>query len=640
MGKTEAKVDLWINDLLKEADISLEPQGSSIKEIENALKTASKKGTGNVGRPDFIGVVKDFVLIIEDKSDISKHERLNNERGISTDSKDIIEYAINGALFYARHIVKNTTYKKVIAFGVSGNAKRHKITPLYVEDTEPYTRLEDVESFISFNESNIDEYYTRSILHEDTSEKDLKTVLKNANELHEHLRIHGSLGTREKPIVVSGILLALDEIDKENFKIKSLTGDKVKTDGQKIFDAITSKLERDSVRPEKKKDKILAQFNIFKTSEILNTVNASLNKTPLRYFAEFLYEHIYKVIKQTSTSEDYLGRFYSEFMSYGGGDGQELGIILTPKHITDLFCDLAQIKKDDVVFDPCCGTAGFLVAAMHHMLNLTDDESEKRHIRQQQLHGVEIEDYMFTIAVTNMILRGDGKSNIESADFLRFTSGELQRKGATVGMINPPYSLAKKKQNSALYEICFIEHMLDSLAPHARAIAIIPQSSVTGKTKEEQAVKENILKHHTLEGVITLNTNTFYGVGVNPCIAVFSAHEPHPKNKECKFIDFKEDGYKIAPHIGLIETESAKDKKQHLLDVWFDRIESPTKFCVKSTIEATDEWLHAFYYFNDEIPTEADFDKTIADYLTFEFSMIAQGRGYLFEKEKHNGIFE
>ena len=284
MGKTEAKVDLWINDLLKEADISLEPQGSSIKEIENALKTASKKGTGNVGRPDFIGVVKDFVLIIEDKSDISKHERLNNERGISTDSKDIIEYAINGALFYARHIVKNTTYKKVIAFGVSGNAKRHKITPLYVEDTELYTRLEDVESFISFNESNIDEYYTRSILHEDTSEKDLKTVLKNATELHEHLRIHGSLGTREKPIVVSGILLALDEIDKENFKIKSLTGDKVKTDGQKIFDAITSKLERDSVRPEKKKDKILAQFNIFKTSEILNTVNASLNKTPLRYF--------------------------------------------------------------------------------------------------------------------------------------------------------------------------------------------------------------------------------------------------------------------------------------------------------------------------------------------------------------------
>ena len=630
MGRTEAKVDLWVNDLLKEADISLEPKGSSIKEIENALKTASKKGTGNVGRPDFIGVVKDFVLIIEDKPDIFKHEKLNDEGIISTNPKDVVDYAVNGALFYARHIIKNTNYEKVIAFGVSGGAKRHKITPLYVENTEPYTRLEDVESFISFNESNIDGYYKRSILHEDTSEKDLKTVLKDAADLHENLRVYGSLGTREKPIVVSGILLALDEIDKGNFEIKSLTGDRERTDGQKILAAVTSKLSRDPVKPEKKKDKILAQFNIFKTSEILNTINASLNKTPLRYFAEFLYEHIYKTIKQTSTSEDYLGRFYSEFMSYGGGDGQELGIVLTPKHITDLFCDLAQLKKDDVVLDPCCGTAGFLVAAMHHMLKLTNNESEKQHIRRWQLHGVEIEDYMFTIAVTNMILRGDGKSQIECADFLQINSRELQQKGATCGMINPPYSLAKKKKNSALYEICFIEHMLDSLAPHARAIAIIPQSSVTGKTKEEQAVKENILKHHTLEGVITLNTDTFYGVGVNPCIAVFTAHEPHPKNKECKFIDFKEDGYKIAPHIGLIETESAKDKKQHLLDVWFDRTEAPTKFCVKSTIEATDEWLHAFYYFNDEIPTEADFDKTIADYLSFEFAMIMQNREYLF----------
>lgn len=631
MAKKEVKTDLWVYDLLKEAKICLDPQGCSIKEIDEALKTASKKGTGNVGFPEYVGVVKDFILLIEDKSDISWHEKLDDNGAISSKTKDVMGYATNGALFYARHLIKNTNYEKVIAFGVSGNTKRHKITPIYVEDTEPYTRLEDVESFISFNEDNIEEYYRKSILHEDNSEKDLKTVLKDAADLHEDLRVYGSLGTREKPIVVSGILLALDEIERGNFEIKSLKGDKVKTDGQKIFDAIESKLLRDPIKPERKRDKIFAQFNIFKTSEILNTINPTLKKTPLRYFAEFLYEHIYKTIKLTTTSEDYLGRFYSEFMSYGGGDGQELGIILTPKHITDLFCDLAQLKKDDVILDPCCGTAGFLVAAMHHMLKLTDDETEKRHIRQKQLHGIEIEDYMFTIAVTNMILRGDGKSNIESADFLSFNPGELQLKGATVGMINPPYSLAKKKKNSALYEICFIEHMLDSLTPNARAIAIVPQSSVTGKTKEEQAVKENILKHHTLEGVITLSPDTFYGVGVNPCITIFTAGVPHSKNKECKFIDFREDGFKVSPHVGLIDTGNALDKKQHLLDVWSGRIDVPTKFCVKSTVEATDEWLHAFYYFNDEKPTEKDFDKTIADYLTFEFSMIAQGKSYLFK---------
>ena len=85
-------------------------------------------------------------------------------------------------------------------------------------------------------------------------------------------------------------------------------------------------------------------------------------------------------------------------------------------------------------------------------------------------------------------------------------------------------------------------------------------------------------------------------------------------------------------HIGLVETPTAKDKRQHLLDVWFGRTTTDTKFCVETTIEPEDEWLHSFYYFNDEIPSEADFQKTMADYLTFEFNMITHGRGYLFEK--------
>lgn len=628
---SERDTDRWVDGLLKDANIVLEAEKSTIKEIQDALRTASKNGTGNIGKPEYIGVVKDFIIVIEDKRDISMHEKDNELGVISLEVQDVKDYAVNGALFYAKHLVKNTSYKKVIAIGVSGNAKRHKITPIYVEDTEPYTRLDDVESFISFNDFNIDDYYRKVILEEDATEKELKEILKDAADLHEDLRVYGSLGTREKPIVVSGILLALDEIDKGGFSLSSLTGDTVKTDGQKIFEAIEAKFARNPIKPEKKKDKVLLQFSIFKTNEVLNSINIDLRKTPLKYYAEFLYENVYKSIKYTSSSEDYLGRFYSEFMSYGGGDGQDLGIVLTPKHITDLFCDLANLKTDSVVLDPCCGTAGFLVAAMHHMLKLTDDETIQRHVRQQQLHGIELEDYMFTIAVTNMILRGDGKSNIESADFFSKKAGELQLKGANVGMINPPYSLAKKKKNASLYEICFIEHMLDSLVVGGIGIAIVPQSSMTGKTKEEQAVKENILKHHTLEGVITLNKDTFYGVGVMPCIAVFTAGIPHSENKECKFINFEDDGFKIAPHVGLIETERAVDKKQHLLDVWFDRIEADTKFCVKTTIEATDEWLHSFYYFNDEIPTDADFEKTVGNYLSFEFSMIMQGRQYLFE---------
>lgn len=376
----------------------------------------------------------------------------------------------------------------------------------------------------------------------------------------------------------------------------------------------------------------MSQFLVIKDTTKINEIDSTLGKTPIKHYTEFINNNIFKTINRVSSSEDYLGRFYGEFMSYSGGDGQTLGIVLTPRHITDLFCELVDIKPDDRVLDPCCGTAGFLISSMHHMIDQTDDEREIEDIRKNRLFGNEIQSYMFTIATTNMIIRGDGKSNLENHDFLKENPNKLQLKQCTVGMMNPPYSQGSSK-NKDLYEIAFTEHLLNSLVEGGRAAVIIPQSSVTGKTKAEREIKENILKHHTLEGVITLNKDTFYGVGVNPCIAIFTAGIPHREKKLCKFINFEEDGYKVSKHIGLVETTSAKDKKQHLLDVWFDRIESQTKFCVETTIEADDEWLHSFYYFNDEIPSEEDFRNTIADYLTFEVNMITHGRGYLFGLE-------
>ena len=318
-------------------------------------------------------------------------------------------------------------------------------------------------------------------------------------------------------------------------------------------------------------------------------------------------------------------------MSYSGGDGQSLGIILTPKHICDLFCALADLKPSDKVLDPCCGTAGFLIAAMHVMLDKAVTDEDRKDIRQNRLFGIERQPEMFTIATTNMILRGDGKSNLLNGNCFSFDAADTQKKyAATVGMINPPYSQGSKG-NPNLYEISFIEHLLNSLVKGARCIAIVPQSTMVGKTNEEKSYKESILKHHTLEGVITLQKGTFYGVGTMPCIAVFTAHEPHPKTHKAKFIDFSDDGFYTAPHIGLRDDGSAKDKREHLLAVWRGEQSAPTSFCVKTTIEASDEWLHSFYYFNDEIPTEADFIKTIGDYLTFEFSMVMKGREDLFK---------
>ena len=293
---------------------------------------------------------------------------------------------------------------------------------------------------------------------------------------------------------------------------------------------------------------------------------------------------------------------------------------------------LFRSTEEDTVLDPCCGTAGFLISAMHKMLSQAQNDMQRKKIKKKQLHGFEIQSNMFAVAAANMILRRDGNSNLECSDFLKKNPAEVQLKGATVGLMNPPYSQGTSKDTEQ-YEISFIEHLLDSLTIGARAAVIVPQSTMTGKTKAEQLYKNNIMKKHTLEGVITCNTDTFYGVGTNPVIAVFTAHEPHDKDHVCKFIDFREDGYEVRAHVGLVEGDSAKDKRQHLLDVWSGLLEAPSKFCVESTVQADDEWLHSFYYFNDEIPTDKDFEKAIGDYLTFEFSMIMQNREYLFESE-------
>lgn len=514
--------------------------------------------------------------------------------------------------------------------------KHHKITPLWVDDREGYKQLPNIESFVWFSSGNINEYYTRYVLEEATDvEKTTEQILKDAAELHEYLRTYGTLKDQDKPLVVAGILLALDEIEYGGFSVDSLTGDQIagNRDGDKLMNAIKTRLTRSNVGPDAKKDKLLAEFAILQTSFRLNEVNETLAKTPLKFYTEFLYEHVFKNIKYQKTSEDFIGRFYGEFMSYSGGDGQTLGIILTPRHITDLMCELVDIQPNDVVLDPTCGTAGFLISAMHKMLSMADSDQQRKSIKKKQLHGFEIQSNMFAVAAANMILRRDGNSNLECSDFLVKNPAQVQMKGATVGLMNPPYSQGTKKDPSQ-YELSFIEHMLDSLTVGARAAVIVPQSSMTGKSKAEQAFKESIMKHHTLEGVITCNTDTFYGVGTNPVIAVFTAYEPHPKDKVCKFIDFRDDGYEVRAHVGLVEGDSAKDKRHYLLDVWFGRVEAPSKFCVESTVQPHDEWLHSFYYFNDEIPTDVDFEKTIGDYLTFEFSMVMQNREYLFENTK------
>lgn len=161
----EKKTDHIIGQLLLNANIEYTPNGSDIKEIEEALKSSSKRGTGKQGYPEFVAKVNDFILVIEDKAELEKQAKYMNDKKdtLLMDTESITNYAENGALHYALHIIKNTSFKKIIAFGCSGIEKdRIKIRPIYVSPTG-YKIMPIVKDFQWFNLDNILKYYNEKI---------------------------------------------------------------------------------------------------------------------------------------------------------------------------------------------------------------------------------------------------------------------------------------------------------------------------------------------------------------------------------------------------------------------------------------------------------------------------------------------
>lgn len=645
---TEKTTDQIIFSLMQQASLKPSAEKSRIGEVQEALKTASKRLTGKAGRPEFIALSGDFLLVVEDKASTDRQANYisGKQDALLMDEGSVTGYAENGALHYAQHIAQMTNFKKVFAFGCSGtNSDMMKIRPIFVTEHN-YKIMPMVRTFNDFAPASIRDYYREKVLGGKSERAmELESILDRAKQLHEDLRNYGQLSEQEKPLVVSAILLALS---CKTFKIDQLTCGEGSTkeerlsDGEKLYNAIEFHVKKEvDAMPKEKVEVLLQHFQFIKHRPLLNERHPQLGRSPLRYFSEYIQSKVLASIVN-NVADDVLGRFYGEFLSYSGGDGKGLGIVLTPTHITQLMADLVDVNPKDVVFDPTCGTASFCITAMNRMLRKIDSrtdilrnerEQKKLDVKREHLFGTESNDLMFSIATTNMILRGDGKSNLMLADFLKQDVASLREHHFTLGLMNPPYSQAKNKDTQHLSELHFISHLLDCMADGGRVAVIVPQSTMVGKTKDDKAQKQYILDHHTLEGVITCNPQTFYPVGTNPVIAVFTANQPHPAKKRCKFFDFKNDGYTLNPHLGMLDDGTHDEKVKHLLDCWHDYVDESeihTSFMVRSTVSADDEWLHSYFYFNDDIPSEDDFRQAMADYLSFEFKMIVSGRGYLF----------
>jgi type I restriction-modification system DNA methylase subunit len=299
-------------------------------------------------------------------------------------------------------------------------------------------------------------------------------------------------------------------------------------------------------------------------------------------------------------------------LKYTGGDGKGLGIVLTPKHVTELFALIANVTKDDIVADTCAGTAGFLISAMMQMAKTATTQAEIDSIKKQRLVGVEQRAGMYALAASNMILRGDGKANLyQGSCFDTAITKAVKGHKPNIGLINPPY--AKSKED--LSELRFVEHMLGTLQKGGTGVAIVPVSCATSPSAE----KRSIMEKHTLEAVMSMPPELFYPVGVVTCIMVFTAGIPHEtSNKKSWFGYWRDDGFIKVKNLGRVDRDSVWPSiRDRWIESWRNR-EVHAEESVTAKVAPEDEWVAEAYMETDYSKlTQQDFERVLFDYAIF-----------------------
>lgn len=659
----ERSTDQFVRDMLR--DIGFDrPWEQSCSDapsyIYDALEGASKSTGKGRGRPEFVIESGDFLVVVEDKARFEDSVSHDDSGQVDVTYPARADYALNGAVHYASLFAQKTG-KRVFAVGVAGTESHYDMTVAFQGPGSAPKQLAGLETLTSLAPGAIDEYFRVAVRGElPREERDVLEIRKVAATLHEGMRNYASLENENKATLVSAVLLALKYRPE---LVQDLTGEQRSgyKDGEKVYKAVKEYLESDEadLGPKQKIGIMLDRFSFIRRHVLLNKRDKNLGKTPLRHFAEILDHDVFAVVSDPSyTAFDVLGNFYGEFVKYGGSDGNSLGIILTPHHITDLMGELIDVNCDDVVLDPAAGSGAFLLAAMRRMFDdatarWSHDEKQLlanlEEIKKYRLYGVELQDKLFAVGTTNMILRGDGKANFQRHNFFDLGHDDFflpdpdrpaKLEAFTKVLINPPYSQAKDKETRHLSELSFIHSSLAMLDTRGRLAAIVPQSAMVGKTKEDRVLKVKIMKNHTLDAVLTMNPDTIHGIGNHVVIALFTAGVPHSPNKKTAFIDFKDDGFKVRQHVGLVDDGLAADRRKHLLEVLNDGVPDDTRFVVRAEVTPSDEWQHSYFYFNDQPPTYGDFYQTVADYVTWQVDMHTQHLGHLVSPRENHATTE
>ena len=346
---------------------------------------------------------------------------------------------------------------------------------------------------------------------------------------------------------------------------------------------------------------------------------------------------------KSTAGQDLLNLFFTTFNKYVGKSDKNQAF--TPDHICDFMSKAVGVNKNSRVLDPCCGSGAFLVRAMTDAMDDCDTEEEREEVKKNQIFGIEYEEGAFGLSSTNMLIHGDGNSNVVQDSMFKRAKW-IAENNINIVLMNPPYNATKKccdpdytkewdakKKEDPSKGLHFVEWVARHVPSTCKMAVLLPMQAAIGNTGDVKDFKKKMLDNYTLDAVFSLPTEMFYpGAAAVACCMIFDLSQKHEKaNRDTFFGYFKDDKFIKRKGLGRIEQTDTNGNslwsktKELWLDLYKNKREVPG-LSVMKRVTWKNEWLAEAYMETDySTLSESDFQKTINDYLAY---LVKEGHVY------------
>jgi type I restriction enzyme M protein len=580
-------------------DYILEYQSSENERIKKCLKIASKSKKGGVGRPEHIITFQnhfDFVIITEVKKNKSLHE---SKKEINPE-----KYAVDGVKHYSNHLSKEFN---VLSIAISGE----NIDEVNVSHFYQRKNSSQVIEVLGYNLLNLESYLNFYTNNEITIREDYDSLKTFAQQLNTKLHTNKILES-QRSLLLCAVLIALND---KSFKESYLYVNNPAILSTTLHQTLCNQINNLSELHFGETEKIKSEFSFLKTDTTLNSQQNILK--------DIIYDidiNIKNFIK-TNKFQDILSEIYNIFLTYSNSD-KGLGIVLTPSHICDFCCEISELDENSKFLDLCAGTGGFVISALKYMINgANGNQKLVEHIKSNNIIGVEYQSHIYALLASNLLINDVRLKNIFSGScFDEKNQNLIKTKKPNVSFINPPYKGDKKKDTE---ELQFVYSMLDLLEINGTGIAILPMSCAVSHDSKIVELRKQILRKHTLEGVLSLPDELFYNsnASVVSCIMIFKAHKKHNLEKNVFFGYFKDDGFRKKKSLGRIDFDNNWSKiKNKWVDFFINKKEE-NGFSVLKKITENSEWaVENFLKTDYKKLNKKIFEKNLHIYSSYLFS--------------------